>query len=78
MEEYEEVTITVVLHMAQSNAEHVVADGVVNVDIEGDSVFLSPFSFWNDCALVEGIACASIHYQQDAYCNYPLERSLND
>ena len=56
VEKNEEIAITIVLHVAQPDAEHIATDGVVDVDIEGNSVFLPPFGFWNDCALVEGIA----------------------
>ena len=53
MKEDEEVAVAVVLKVAQPYAELVGTDGVVDVDIKGHAVFLSPFGFRNDSAFVE-------------------------
>ena len=59
MEEDEEVAVTIVFEMAQPNAEFIGTDGVVDVDVKNHTVFLSPFGFRDDGALVERIVVAS-------------------
>ena len=53
MQEDKEIAVAVVLKVAQPDAELVWADGVVDVDIKGHVVFLSPFGFRDDSAFVE-------------------------
>ena len=59
MQEDKEVAVTVILKVAQPDAELVGTDGVVDVDVKSQAVFLSPFGFRDDGALVERIVVAS-------------------
>ena len=68
MEEDEEVAVTIVLKVTQPDAEFIGADGVVDVDVKSHSVFLSPFGFRNNGALVERIVVARGHSCYYANC----------
>jgi hypothetical protein len=59
VKEDEEVTVTVVLKVTQADAEQIGAEGVVDVNIEGHSVLLSPLGLGDDGAFVERLAGAS-------------------
>ena len=53
MQEDKEIAVTVILKVAQPDAELVRTDGVVDVDIKSHAVLLPPFGFRDDSALVE-------------------------
>ena len=59
--------------MPQFKAEDVAVDGVVDIDVEADLFFLTPFGFRDDGALVERSVGARSYAQRQADSDDPVE-----